>query len=273
MTGVAVTELGTVQETALLTLWSRAAESTRPAPILRDAKAVELVQAIDYDFSKFAAYTRGQLGCCCRAQILDGYVAGFLQRHPDGTVVDIGAGLDTRFERLDNGKVRWFDLDLADSMAIRRKFFQECSRRRFLVGSVFDEAWWSALGEVRGEECLFVAEGVLLYFPERHVRRLFGRLADHFPGAHFALDACSPLIRRTARFFEAVGTTRASFQWGIADLRRIERWDRRHRVLETAQITRQHLERWPRWVRLLNDVLPVTRNFYTAGLVQLSAPA
>jgi len=269
MVKVSAAELGVVQETALLTLWSRAVETKRPAPIVRDPKAAEITASIDYDFAKFGRFSRGQLGCCCRANLLDGYVARFLEQRPAGTVVDIGAGLDARFERTDNGRVRWFDLDLADSMRLRRKFYQETERRRFLIGSVFEESWWAALSDIAGNDCLFVAEGVLLYFDEARVRALFHRLADRFPGALFALDACSPLMRRTARLFEAVGTTRAGFRWGMADLRHIERWNPRYRVLDVAQVTRQHRERWPRWVRILNTVVPWTRNFYTTGLVQL----
>jgi O-methyltransferase involved in polyketide biosynthesis len=38
-------------------------------------------------------------------------------------MVELGTGLNTRFERLDNGRVHWFDLDLPDVMALRRVFF------------------------------------------------------------------------------------------------------------------------------------------------------
>ncbi|MEG3847795.1 hypothetical protein QT971_12285 [Microcoleus sp. herbarium19] len=40
-----------------------------------------------------------------------------------GIIVEIGCGLNTRFERVDNGQVRWFDLDMPDSIAVRKKYF------------------------------------------------------------------------------------------------------------------------------------------------------
>ncbi|HLF36115.1 MAG TPA: hypothetical protein VI583_17860, partial [Cyclobacteriaceae bacterium] len=43
--------LGHVQETLLLPLWGRAVESRKEKPLLIDAKAVEIVNSIDYDFS------------------------------------------------------------------------------------------------------------------------------------------------------------------------------------------------------------------------------
>lgn len=49
-----------------------------------------------------------------RTVILDTWVRDFLAGHPAGTVVDIGTGLNSRFERVDNGQVHWIDLDLPD---------------------------------------------------------------------------------------------------------------------------------------------------------------
>ena len=40
-------------------------------------------------------------------------------RNPQAAVVHLGCGLDTRFERVDNGQVEWFDLDIPDVMALR----------------------------------------------------------------------------------------------------------------------------------------------------------
>ena len=41
-----------VPETLLVTLWARAAETKHYNPIIKDDKAVEMVEQIKYDFSK-----------------------------------------------------------------------------------------------------------------------------------------------------------------------------------------------------------------------------
>lgn len=117
--------LGTVQETLLITLWARGTEAGKLDPILKDTKSVEVMNQIDYDFSKLATAKGSQIGICLRGQILDQWVQSFLKDNPDGIVVEVGAGLNTRFERVDNGSVRWFDLDLPDAIAMRQNFFQE----------------------------------------------------------------------------------------------------------------------------------------------------
>lgn len=60
---------------------------------------------------------------------------------PPGTVGEIGTGLNTRFERVDNGQVHWIDLDLPEVIALRRQFFTDSDRQRMIAGSVLDPAW------------------------------------------------------------------------------------------------------------------------------------
>src|SRR6185437_1910941 len=44
-------------------------------------------------------------------------------------------------DRVDNGQVHWFDLDLPDTIELRRSFFADTGRRRMVAASVLDEDW------------------------------------------------------------------------------------------------------------------------------------
>ncbi|HBZ19782.1 MAG TPA: hypothetical protein DEO60_01525 [Bacteroidales bacterium] len=46
-------------------------------------------------------------------------------------IKNIGCGLDTRFERIDNGKLKWFDIDFPEVIKLRGRFMNENSRRIF----------------------------------------------------------------------------------------------------------------------------------------------
>ena len=81
------------------------------------------------------------MGIVMRTAILDAWVRAFLAGHPAGTVVEIGTGLNTRFERVDNGQAHWIDLDLPDVIELRRRFFADTGRHRMVAASVLDEAW------------------------------------------------------------------------------------------------------------------------------------
>ena len=158
-------QLGAVQETLLIPLWARAVDFLKPHSILKDAQAAELVKRIDYDFSKFAGAWKSQVGCCLRGAIFDQWTQAELAQDPETLVVEIGAGLDTRYERLGGAARRWIDLDLPDTMALRRRFFAENSQRRFVEGSVLAADWvnpvreMTALAKANRQETIVLIDG------------------------------------------------------------------------------------------------------------------
>ncbi|MBX7072179.1 MAG: class I SAM-dependent methyltransferase [Pirellulales bacterium] len=269
-TKVDVAELGEIQETLLITLWARAAESQEPQPILRDPRATEIVRQIDYDFDRFRRETKlTQPTACVRATVFDRWVRQFMEEHPDGAIIEIGAGLDTRFERLDNGRIRWFDLDMPDSMSVRRRFFQETDRRRFITSSVLDPSWLEQVKACGAEHYFIISEGVLLYFSEAQVKQVLGLLADAFPGACFAFDSCARWAQENSRKLEAVKITNAEFRWGIDDIHEIEAWDPRYRVLEADTTMNYHRQRYPWPIRFFTYWFPKTRMLFSINLVRL----
>ena len=102
-------------------------------------------------------------------------------------MVELGTGLNSRFERVDNGQVHWIDLDLPDTIALRGQFFTDTSRRRMVPASVLSEEWLPAVADSPGPY-FFVTEGVLAYLPEQEVMQTLARIAEGFPGARLALD-------------------------------------------------------------------------------------
>lgn len=108
------------------------------------------------------------LGSVYRTCIFDHWVSGWLDEHPTGTVVEIGAGLNTRHERLDNGHARWIELDLPDAIALRRRFFADTDRRTIVAASVLADHWHGAFAATGGP-WFFAAEAVLIYLDEHDV--------------------------------------------------------------------------------------------------------
>jgi O-methyltransferase involved in polyketide biosynthesis len=166
--------LGSIQKTLLLPLWGRAVETNKPRPLLTDPMAVRIVDSIDYDFSTIAANISfvTQLAWIARSLHIDRTVREFLQQQPAATIVNLGCGLDTTFERVDNGRLSWIDLDLPDVIALRRQYVCEEQRRKFIACSMLDETW---MDHVTNNSCvLFVAAGVLYYFEETRGARCSG---------------------------------------------------------------------------------------------------
>jgi len=227
-------QLGRVQETLLVPLYARALDSLHKRPILNDPKAVEMVRSIDWDFRRFNQRRRIVMGAL-RTAMFDDWVKDFLSRHPQGTVIEIGAGLNTRFERLDNGALHWFDLDLPDTVELRRKFFTDSGRRVTLAASVLDPGWMAAVRESPGPY-FFVAEAVFIYLTEQDVKAALAQIAGHFPGATIAFDTGTHKAINHENQDHARRNLDARFAWACEDPREVERWDIGLRLVESRSL-------------------------------------
>lgn len=231
-------DLNNVHETLLLPLWGRAQAAHMRYPVLKDRRAVRLIEQLDYDFSGF----RAGLGSwqillfALRAKEFDAIVRDFIAEHPAATIVNIGAGLDTTFCRVDNGKIRWYDLDVPEVIRLRDKLLPQEGKARSIAKSMFDESFLNDI-EAPQDEILFLLGGVLMYFDEEKVRSFLKMLSSRFPGAEAVFDSVSPLGRRVAnRMVEKSGIQGAPMKWGIRNAREMERWGAGFRLLERYPI-------------------------------------
>jgi O-methyltransferase involved in polyketide biosynthesis len=177
-------------------------ETQRPDALIKDEKAVELIKRLSsdgpirYDADWLKQTPMARANKVLRIMLtreVDRYARDFLDRHPQAVVVHIGCGLDSRFDRVDNGLVEWYDLDVPDVIELRRKLIGDEGGRYHLLGcSVFEPAWLDAVSAHRGRSFLFLAEGVFMYFEEAQIKSLVLRLRGHFPGAELVFDAWRP---------------------------------------------------------------------------------
>jgi len=216
----AIRDLNAVSKTLLIPLYYRAMESQRPDALVRDPKAVELAGQLDCDFSGVQRLENEQVNYLLRMREFDRLARAFLAEHPNGVIVDLGCGLDTRFERVDNGQVEWYGLDLPEVIELRRELLDETPRSRFIGCSVLDFSWMDVLSGQAGKRFLFLAEAVLVYLEEADVRRLVQALAERFSGAELVCEAYSPVVIRLHPRPPAVARPR----WGLKDDRDVEAW-------------------------------------------------
>ncbi len=227
-----IVELGGVSETLMIPLWCRAVETERRRGLLHDPKAQAIVASLDYDFDRrFGALRNLAFRACLRTVMIDRWVRSFLRTNPGATIIEIGTGLNTRFERVDDGALRWFDVDLPDSMALRRRFFSDSERRTMVEGAFGDDRWLARIEPATGPK-LFIAEAVLVYLDEGTVRRGFAQIAEAFPGSEFIFDTVTTAAV-ASRNRPMMKTYQAPFVWGCDDPRTIEGWAA-HRLLETT---------------------------------------
>jgi O-methyltransferase involved in polyketide biosynthesis len=236
MTAKLKIELGEVQKTLLIPLWGRAVEYDRPDALVKDRFAREVTEKLDFDFAKMSRLPpQAMINCAIRAHHFDTAVREVIARHPDATFINIGAGLDTTFQRVDNGRIHWYDLDLPDSMALRRRLIPETDRNVFIAKSVFDPSWYSDI-KVRGSQVFLMAGGVFVYLEEKEIRRLLLDLIREFPGSEIMFETYTKFMVWLRNKILAKGSFKSEvmsdFRWGVGSAKAIAKWDPRIRVLD-----------------------------------------
>lgn len=220
-------KLGDVQTTALIPLAVKANETMRANARIRDDKAVEIIKALKIDTEQYDKFMSHE-GVIARTIMLDKQLKEMIRKEPDMVIVNIGAGFDNRFSRVDNGRICWFDLDLPDAVSARKKAFPEQERVTMIAGSALEDGWCAEVKEaVSGRESkpVFLAEGLFMYFTMDQIKDFLTVLKNNFPdGGTLIAEQNNKYMVKNEKYHDTVKNTRAHFMSGtdsgqeIADL-------------------------------------------------------
>jgi O-methyltransferase involved in polyketide biosynthesis len=225
----------TVQSTMLLAIYGRAKASRLFPDILRDDEAIRIVGDMDYDFTQIdKSYGTEYASLCCllRAKRMDERCLAYIGKHPKAVVVNLGSGLDTTFGRVDNGSIRWYNVDLPDSMAFRRRFISASGRCIDIAKSMFDYTWLEEVESADGS-VFILAGGLFYYFEEARLRELFGKIAEHFPAGELFFDAQSKTaVKISNRMVRKTGNKGSEMYFYVNDAQKLRDWSPRIRKVE-----------------------------------------
>ncbi len=240
--------LNEVSETAFLTLQCHAMDAQSPKPYLNDKSAIHTMDILKKYFSESDRSLHKNLlknnvksslvaHTALRAKRYDQYIRSFLDQFPEAAVINIGCGLDNRFERVDNGQISFYDLDLPDIINIKRQIFPETERYNQISQSVFEFDW---IDKIKNEPVILVAEGVFMYCKEGDVKALFLKLQEKFKNPEIVFEVFSSKwltgwrksitefkLKKELKFGEG-----ASYQFGIPDSDAIESWAKGMKLLD-----------------------------------------
>ena len=137
-------KLSGVPETMLQTVYARAKES-RGRGVIHDAKAEEIIEKLDYDFSLADKDAAMRSDVIARTIVLDRLTKEWLAKHPGAVVVNIACGLDTRCYRV-SGYSHWYNLDLPETMTVRERLLPENGAISQIAMSAMDN-WGGKISE------------------------------------------------------------------------------------------------------------------------------
>ena len=254
--GIATTQLTPVEQTAFLTVYARALESRWRRPILGDRLADEVVGRIDYDFTGLGVQASVVCQTALRAKMLDDRVRDFVHKHHDAVVVDLGAGLDSGFYRVDPPRsVDWYSVDLPGILALRDEALPTNPHSHSVPVSLAEKHWPETIPGDR--PTMLIADGLFAFLPEPVIVGIFRRITDHFSTGEFAFNDYGRIgwVSKLAiklypqKMFKDVGS-----QWGYAgfkDAHHPETWNPRMRLVEEASLAYEpEVDLFPGWIRV-----------------------
>ena len=219
-----------VPETMIQTLYARAKESEKDNPMIQDDMAAEIVSKLDYDFSNADKDKAMSYGVIARTIVLDEMVGRHLSKNPNTVVINIASGMDTRCYRMKGKYLRWYNVDLPETMEIREKFLTENGPIYQIAKSAMDASYMDEI-VCDGENVLVVIEGLSMYLQEKDIREILNCFTNRFKGATFLIETMNPIVVRN--FGEkSIEGSNAKFTWGIKNGAALEKYNNNIKCLE-----------------------------------------
>ena len=183
-------KLSGVPETMLQTVYARAKE-TKTRGAIKDTKAVQLVDKIDYDFSLADKDPPMHSGVVARTIVLDKLVKKYLAKNKGAVVVNIACGLDTRCYRM-SGYEHWYNLDLPETIGVRKKLLPEEGKISQIAMSAMDD-WGGEIAE-QDTPVIVIIEGLTMYLSEEDVKKIFSIISKRFERVTVLVETMNPTM-------------------------------------------------------------------------------
>ena len=179
---------GTPQETLMLPLYGRYKANQMYPQLFKDTTAKDIIDRIDYDIEQSDMGKGPQFVYGLRQDVAERAANEFLSRNPDGILVNLGCGLDTIFDHIDNGRCRYVNIDFPEVIGFRQNLFGPRDREINIGRDANDHAWMDEIGYSPGDRVFIMSLGVLFYFQPEDVKKLIDGIGKHFPGAVMCFD-------------------------------------------------------------------------------------
>ncbi len=262
------------KETLLIPLFGKAKENENKTPILIDKKAVEIVNLIDYNFQALKIPKKTNMMMCLRAKLIDNFVKGMLLKSNESVVLHLGCGLDSRYNRIENTCVDWYDIDFKEVIDIRRNFYRETERYHLVASSVTENKWLELIPQGK-KQYIVIAEGLFMYLQENDIKALIKNLSNSIGNFTLIFDAFSIYASKKVNNHPSIKKTGALIRWGIDDPEELTKWGMGIQLIQeqyfTANEEINNLDPVSKLIFKLANLIPIARKaqrllIYRVGL-------
>ena len=220
-----------VSETLWIPLFGKARESIRRDRFIVDEKAVEIASLACERMPELNRWwvdlsMETQALMVWRNSSIDSYATEFIDKNPNATIVNLGAGLCTRFSPVDNGKINWLEFDLPNVKEVWLEFNDETDRHRYYTDSIFGDEWIHIVKSYSQGRIMFIAEGLFMHFSKEEVEELLRNLSENFPNSEIVAEVYSKIVlKRRHPDVRRTTSDKTKAPWGVTNGKEFESWD------------------------------------------------
>lgn len=244
-----IEELNDIEKTLFVPLWGRYYASIKYPSLLYDEEAVRLIKSVEFDFDKITKEREYfNLASAIRAADFDLEIKKFINKFPNGTIINLGCGLDTSFYRIKNKNITWYDLDLPEIIKLREHFFKPNKQVKTIAKSFSDYSWIDDIEYQQENGILIIAVGLFYYFKKDIIQNLIKKISERFNNAVLIFDATSKTgIKISNRYVKKIGDTEALMFFSINNAKKeLSNVSKKIKKVETYPIYSK-TKKFPSW--------------------------
>ncbi len=219
---------------------NRACETVKINSRIKDEKAVAIVKQLKVDMTKYDKLVTHEC-VIARTIMFDEKVKELINEYPNAIVLNIGCGLDDRFTRVDDGKIKWYDIDLAEMIGLRKNFYQDNERRKMIVADILNDEWTNIVKKQEDDMVIVIAEGLLMYFDKEQNRKIIENLVTNFNRGYLVAELMKQSMMNEKKH-DTVKYTKATFGWGTDSAIEYTRLDNRLKLVSEESFSTQMMK-------------------------------
>lgn len=208
--------LSSTASTLLITLYSRAALSKKNM-IIKDKKAEEIISLAGYDERKLKVSMKLQALLSLRAYIIDEYTKEFIKKNNgDCIILQLGCGLDSRYTRINDSRIKWYDLDFYGTIEMRKKYYKNSVNYTMISSNVCNLSWLNEIDSF-DKPTLIIGEGLFMYLNKNENELVLKKLSKTFKNCEFIFDVFNTPSVKFSRFAPSLRRVHANLKFGYND--------------------------------------------------------
>ena len=206
--------MNNVNKTLYIPLYGKAYVSKKGI-ILKDKKAEEIWEKEGFALngrsrSKWLAYYMGM-----RSAVFDSWLKQRMTETDDAVVIHIGCGMDSRVTRVGTMGHKWYDIDFAEVIAERKRYFTAGNGYEMLACDIRDNKWLKEISEKKS--AIVVMEGVSMYLKTKELQELFLSFSICFEHITLLMDCYSDFAAKMSKYKNPINDVGVTAVYGIDD--------------------------------------------------------